>query len=309
MNSAGYLPKATPPSHSLPFQIGNASRHSRACPACPACPEPAAAGGQHGRGELAEWERPAGAAFLGSRVALPEEGALPMEVASHSALATSHCNSNRYTLRIESPVTPTKQTAVVLSNRYKKPSPREVPPGLPPCPALRSSNRNTPETGIAVTYSKQTVGSFSNRYKKPSPRGVPNLQPPGLLECAQGRGTMRAKDPRQGTLLSVPNATATGRLQPLRPQGLKPLTSRHVSARLKPCPDERRNPPSPMPVILSGAKNPSSSLFRAVRPKPKRDSSAQLAGPQNDVRGRDSSAQTPGPQNDVRGRLSRAASV
>ena len=57
-----------------------------------------------------------------------------------------------------------------------------------------------------------------------------------------------ASDPRQGTLLSVPCATATGRLQPLRPHGLKPLTSRHVSARLprlrsgqvQPCPDETR---------------------------------------------------------------------
>jgi len=193
MNSAGYPPRATAPSDPLPFQFGNVKLHSRACPACP---EPAAAGGEHGRGELAEWERPAGGTFLASRGTLWEEGALPAGVTGHSALATSHCNSNHYTVRIESPVTPTKQTAVVLSNRYKKPSPMGVPSWLPSRPAIRGSNRNTPETGIAVTPTKQTAGSFSNRYKKPSPRGVPSLQTAGSLPlggCTAASRTVGAR--------------------------------------------------------------------------------------------------------------------
>jgi hypothetical protein len=171
MNSAGYPPKSAPQSLSLPFQFGNTSHRSRACPVCPACPEPAAAGGEHGRGELAEWEPPAGAAFLASRVTLRDQGTLPAGATSHSPLATSHCNSNRYTLRIESPVTPTKQTTVVLSNRYKKSSPGGVPSRLPPWLALRTSNRNTSETEFAVTPRKQTTAVLSNRNKKTPPGG------------------------------------------------------------------------------------------------------------------------------------------
>jgi hypothetical protein len=165
MHSDGYLPKAVPPSPSFPFQFGNDNHHSRACPVCPGCPEPAAAGGEHGRGELAEW-------------------------------ATNHGSSNRYTPRIEMAVTPRKQTTVVLSNRYKKPSPMGVPSWLPSRPAIRGSNRNTPETGIAVTPTKQTAGSFSNRYKKPSPRGVPSLQTAGSLPlggCTAASRTVGAR--------------------------------------------------------------------------------------------------------------------
>ena len=82
--------------------------------------------------------------------------------------------SNRYTARIESTVTPTKQTAVVLSNRYKKLSPLGVATWLPPVVALDHSNRNNPETGIAVTHSKQTKAVLSNRNKKTPPGGCLN---------------------------------------------------------------------------------------------------------------------------------------
>jgi hypothetical protein len=40
-------------------------------------------------------------------------------ITSHQPLATSHCKSNRYAPRLEPPVTHSKQTTVVLSNRYK----------------------------------------------------------------------------------------------------------------------------------------------------------------------------------------------
>jgi hypothetical protein len=169
MKSAGYPPKAAPPSLSLPFQIGNASRHSRACRACP---EPAAAGGERGRGELAEWVR--------NKPSRLEFQAL----------------SNRYTLRIEIAVTPSKQTAVVLSNRYTGTPPGRVAFWLPPWLALCSSNRNTPETGIAVTPRKQTSGVLSNRNKKPSPRGVTRLQTDGSLPlggCTAASRTVGAR--------------------------------------------------------------------------------------------------------------------
>jgi len=44
---------------------------------------------------------------------------LPKGVTSHSSLATSHCLSNRYTPRLKHPVTHSKQTSLVLPNRYK----------------------------------------------------------------------------------------------------------------------------------------------------------------------------------------------
>jgi hypothetical protein len=40
------------------------------------------------------------------------------DVTSQSTLTTSRCNSNRYSLQTGFPVTHSKQTAVVLSNRY-----------------------------------------------------------------------------------------------------------------------------------------------------------------------------------------------
>jgi hypothetical protein len=69
------------------------------------------------------------------------------------------------------PVTPSKQTTVVLSNRYKKPPPGGVATWLPFRPTGRISNRNTPETGFTVTLSKQTTAVLSNRNKKPPPPG------------------------------------------------------------------------------------------------------------------------------------------
>ncbi len=51
---------------------------------------------------------------------------LPMGVISHSALGTSRCFSNRYTVQTGFAVTHSKQTTAVLSNRNKKPSPGGV---------------------------------------------------------------------------------------------------------------------------------------------------------------------------------------
>ena len=91
------------------------------------------------------------------------------DVTSHSTLATSHCTSTRYTLRIKIGVTPTKQTTEAISTRYKKLSPGGVASWLLFRLARRISNRNTSETGIAVTPTKQTMEAISNRNKKPSP--------------------------------------------------------------------------------------------------------------------------------------------
>jgi chorismate dehydratase len=44
---------------------------------------------------------------------------LPRGITSHSSLATGHCISNRYTSRLDRPLTHSKQTSLVLSNRYK----------------------------------------------------------------------------------------------------------------------------------------------------------------------------------------------
>jgi hypothetical protein len=118
---------------------------------------------------------------------------VPFEgVTSRSPTSAAHTHSNRNKVETGFAATPRKQTAVVLSNRYKKPSPRGVATWLltirrgsgsrasPPqrtrrgaTPALDHSNRNTPETGIAVTPRKQTTVVLSNRNKKPPPGGVP----------------------------------------------------------------------------------------------------------------------------------------
>jgi hypothetical protein len=104
--------------------------------------------------------------------------------------------SNRYTPRLECPVTHLKQTTVVLSSRYKcRPGEGSasrwkivtegtlfcfLPPGgvtswLPFRPALSNFNRYTVRIEIAATCSKQTTPAFSTRYKKPPPRGSGNL--------------------------------------------------------------------------------------------------------------------------------------
>jgi hypothetical protein len=86
--------------------------------------------------------------------------------------------SNRYTPQLELPATHSKQTTVVLSNRYKKPPPGGVASWLPHRLTLRISNRNTPETGFAVTPTKQTTVVLSNRNKKPPPPGGVAFQLP-----------------------------------------------------------------------------------------------------------------------------------
>jgi hypothetical protein len=160
MNPAGYLPNAAPPSLSLPFQFGNTSQHSRACPAYPACPErspaPNGAGrsrGEHVRGELAGW-------------------------------FTNHANSNRYGVQTGFAVTPTKQTAVLLSNRYDGEGGWGSINGVSHRPAQYNSNGYTVKTGIAVTPRKQTTVVLSNGYRKPSPGEGTNLQPLGLFAHA-----------------------------------------------------------------------------------------------------------------------------
>jgi hypothetical protein len=80
--------------------------------------------------------------------------------------------SNRYTLQTGFPVTPTKQTTVILSSRYKKPPPGGVPSWLPSRPTLDPSNQYTPRIESALTHSKQTTVVLSNRYKKPPPGRV-----------------------------------------------------------------------------------------------------------------------------------------
>jgi hypothetical protein len=74
-------------------------------------------------------------------------------------------------------LTPTKQTTVALSNRYKKPPPGGVPSGLSPCFYTRLSNRYTVKTGFLLNSTKQTTVVLSNRYKKSPPGEGTNLQP------------------------------------------------------------------------------------------------------------------------------------
>jgi hypothetical protein len=50
---------------------------------------------------------------------LPDLRVVAKRVTSHSPLATNHCLSNRYTAQVDCPVTHSKQTSLVLSNRYK----------------------------------------------------------------------------------------------------------------------------------------------------------------------------------------------
>jgi hypothetical protein len=92
-------------------------------------------------------------------------------ITSHQPLATSHCNSNRYTPRLEPPVTRSKQSAVVLSNRYKFVPSGGVAswlthrPRRPFYPVQRESRNRCKPFPVSNLI-------FSTRYKKPSPRGV-----------------------------------------------------------------------------------------------------------------------------------------
>jgi hypothetical protein len=117
--------------------------------------------------------------------------ALPPLATNHSPLATAF--SNRYTARVESALTHSKQTSLVLSSRYKFVPPGGVTSWLPHHLGLRHSNRNTSETGFPVTHSKQTTVVLSNRNKKTPPRGATNLQTVVRKGAAQ-----RAKDARDG---------------------------------------------------------------------------------------------------------------
>jgi hypothetical protein len=110
---------------------------------------------------------------------LPLAGPEPAERATnHSRLATafslaaSSVEANRYTARLELPVTHSKQTPLVLSNRYKNAPPVRVPSWLPnPLhPSLLPGTHI--QTVIAVTPTKQTTALLSTRYKKPPPGGV-----------------------------------------------------------------------------------------------------------------------------------------
>jgi hypothetical protein len=131
----------------------------------PACPERSPAPHGAGRSRRARIQPPDSSVWQSSEDCHPERS-------RRACLQLPE--SNRYTVRIEIAVTHSKQTAVVLSNRYKKSSPRGLATWLPFRPALYLSNRNTPETGLAVTLSKQTTAVLSNRNKKPPPGGVPS---------------------------------------------------------------------------------------------------------------------------------------
>jgi hypothetical protein len=82
--------------------------------------------------------------------------------------------SNRNKAETGLPVTLSKQTTVVLSNRNKKPPPGGVPSGLLRRPHTRLSTRYIVRIEIAVTLSKQTTEAISTRYKRPPPGGVPS---------------------------------------------------------------------------------------------------------------------------------------
>jgi hypothetical protein len=121
--------------------------------------------------------------FAGANASNPAR-LLPEGVTSLSLLAPRPCISNRYAVQTGLLLTPTKQTTVVLSNRYDPTPLVGVPSWLPSRPALCRSNRNTPETGFLLTPTKQTTVVLSNRNKKPPPRGSTFRVTPSPLDSA-----------------------------------------------------------------------------------------------------------------------------
>jgi hypothetical protein len=116
----------------------------------------------------------------------PLAGPEPAERATnHSPLATAF--SNRYTARVECPLTHSKQMSLVLSNRYKFVPPVGATSWLPTRPTLRISNRYIPRIEIAVTPSKQTTVALSTRYKRPPPGGY-YFATPAPLSGTHGLG-------------------------------------------------------------------------------------------------------------------------
>jgi hypothetical protein len=110
---------------------------------------------------------------------LPHRPTLRISLAASSveACPPDLWRANRNTSETGIAVTPSKQTTVVLSNRYKRLPPGGVASWLPFRPALSTSNRYTVRIEIDVTPSKQTTVVLSNRYKKPPPGGVASWLP------------------------------------------------------------------------------------------------------------------------------------
>jgi len=116
-------------------------------------------------------------------------------ITSHQPLATSHCISNRYTPRLEPPVTHSKQTTVVLSNRYKF-----VPSGgmaswlthrpRRPFYPVQRANRNR------RNLLKTNDGGIFYSIQKALPRGVANLQTLRRKRAANSRSVTPIRELR-----------------------------------------------------------------------------------------------------------------
>jgi hypothetical protein len=144
----------------------------------------------------------------------PAEG-----VTSHSSLATSRCISNRYTPRVEPPVTHSKQTTVVPSNRYKIPPSRKgtklqpLPTSRPLAPVLLAIRRGLP-----------TRAHRGGRGLPPSSSSLPHCYSGISLrlrasrhvcKSAPHRGTTRHPAHRKTLVLRVLGWSFTGTARPL----------------------------------------------------------------------------------------------
>jgi len=92
-------------------------------------------------------------------------------VTNHELQLPNHCFSNRYTVRIEIAVTPTKQTSLVLSNRYNGTPPWESDDLVTPAPICISTRYTLANWTRRKPFPVSNM-IFSTRYKKPPPGGV-----------------------------------------------------------------------------------------------------------------------------------------
>jgi len=131
-------------------------------------------------------------------------------VTNHDSRFTNHFFSNRYTARVECLLTHSKQTSLVLSNRYKFVPPGRVTSWLPPPSTHRISNRYIPRIEIAVTPSKQTTVVLSTRYKRPPPRGVLLCNAGALIRHPWPRGRRAPEFPANSSRTLIRLITCTG---------------------------------------------------------------------------------------------------